>query len=76
MALITGAVITVLLNLWFLLPFISYSVQGGFSIVEPGGIAQIQTYNAFANQLFDFFPNAFEVHIVYRSGCKALCKCL
>lgn len=59
MALITGAVITVLLNLWFLLPFISYSVQGGFSIVEPGGIAQIQTYNAFANQLFDFFPNAF-----------------
>nr|WP_308624452.1 6-pyruvoyl-tetrahydropterin synthase-related protein [uncultured Eisenbergiella sp.] len=55
--LLKGAFITAALNLWFLIPFLDYSMQGRFGIVEPGGIAGIQTYNAFANQLFDFFPN-------------------
>ena len=57
--LLAGAIITIMWNLWFLIPFVSYSMDGKFRILEPGGTAKIQTYNAFANQLFDFFPNAY-----------------
>lgn len=52
-----SAGITVLINLWFLVPFVIYSLSGRFQVVEPRGTPHIQTYGAFLNQLFDFFPN-------------------
>lgn len=55
--LLIGAGITVLINLWFLVPFVAYSLSGRFQVVEPGGASHIQTYGAFGGQLFDFFPN-------------------
>lgn len=58
-ALVSGAAAVFVLNLWFLIPFISYTLQGRFGIVEANGTAQIQTYSAFTYQLFDFFPNAY-----------------
>lgn len=55
--LLTSAGIAILINLWFLIPFVDYSISGRFQVVEPGGAPHIQTYGVFLGQLFDFFPN-------------------
>ncbi len=55
--LLSGAGVTLLLNLWFLIPFMDYSLSGRFQVVQTGETAQIQTYAAFPSQLFDMFPN-------------------
>lgn len=55
--LLCGALLTLGINLWFILPFLEYSFSGRFQVVQVGGMPQIQTYCAFVSQLFDVFPN-------------------
>ena len=55
--LLAGAFITTGINLWFIIPFLDYSMSGRFQVVQAGAVPKIQTSCAFVSQLFDVFPN-------------------
>ena len=57
LALAKVVIYTVIINLWFIVPFLDY-MQGSFSVTEETS-EKTQTAGLFAGQLFSFFPQAF-----------------
>lgn len=57
LALCKAAAVSVLLNLWYLLPMLDYFHSMKFAVADGGAtLKQIQQYGMYLTQLFDFFP--------------------
>lgn len=64
-------VITVLVNLWFVIPFLDYFVNESFHINSDNSISHIQTMGTSLSQLLDLFPRSLGRIVSISEGMSA-----
>ena len=67
---VTSVVMTLLLNLWFILPFLEY-MQGSYAVDQMTDLGSFAANAAFPWQIFSFFPGGLGIAYTVADGLNA-----